>query len=61
MDDKDEPIKEDQLMSGKLKSPTKIHLRNEEIRLVRYKTKDDIWPADESGGIYMNLTQKHLF
>ena len=51
LDDKEEPSKEDQLKSGKLKSPTNIYLLNEEMRLVRYRTKDDIRHAGESGGI----------
>ena len=38
----EEPIKNDQLMCGKLKSPTKIHLLNEETRPVRYKTNEEI-------------------
>jgi len=51
-EDREEPIKEDQLMAGKLKSPTKIHLLEQEIRLVKYRTEDDIWHAGESGGIW---------
>ena len=38
----EEPIKDDQLMCGKLKLHTKIHLLNEETRPVRYKTNEEI-------------------
>ena len=40
--DMEEPIKDDQSLCGILKSPTKIHLLNEETRPVRYKTKEEI-------------------
>ena len=48
-DDSEEPIiKDGQFISGKLKSPTKMH---DKARLVRYETNEETWSTPESGGL----------